>query len=99
VELLEGTGVEFERVNYYVEPFDEQTLGHLLSKAGLKPREAMRTKQEPYKQMGLADSNHSDDELIALMVEHPDLIQRPLVERGDRVVLARPPETALELLD
>lgn len=99
VELLEGTGVEFERVNYYLEPFDVETLSHLLAKGGLSPRDAMRTKQEPYKQMGLAGSDHTDDQLIELMVANPDLIQRPLVERGERVILARPPETVLELLD
>jgi arsenate reductase len=52
-----------------------------------------------YEELGLADSEHSDDELIQLMVEHPDLVQRPIVERGDRAVLARPPERVLELLD
>jgi arsenate reductase len=59
----------------------------------------MRTKEPVYSELGLASSNHTDDELIRLMVEHPDLVQRPIVERGDRAVLARPPERVLELLD
>jgi arsenate reductase len=98
-ELLEEHGVDFARVNYYVEPLGEEKLRELLRKAGLRPREAMRTKEPVYRELGLAASEHSDDELIELMVEHPDLVQRPIVERGNRAVLARPPERVLELLD
>jgi arsenate reductase len=97
--LLEERGVDFERVNYYVEPLGEDKLRDLLRKAGLRPREVMRTKEPVYRELGLASSEHTDDELIALMVEHPDLVQRPIVERGERAVLARPPERVLELLD
>jgi arsenate reductase (glutaredoxin) len=97
--LLEERGVDFARVNYYVEPLDEDKLRDLLRKAGLRPRDAMRTKEPVYSELGLAGSERSDDELIELMVEHPDLVQRPIVERGDHAVLARPPERVLELLD
>ena len=98
-KLLEEHGVDFARVNYYVEPLGEEKLRELLSKAQLRPRDAMRTKEPVYSELGLAGSEHSDDELIELMVQHPDLVQRPIVERGDRAVLARPPERVLELLD
>jgi arsenate reductase len=97
--LLQEHGVDFDRVNYYIEPLSEQKLRDLLRKAGLRPRDAMRTKESVYRELGLANSDHSDDELIALMAEHPDLVQRPIVERGNRAVLARPPERVLELLD
>jgi arsenate reductase len=98
-KLLAERGVDFERVNYFVEPLGEAKLRELLRKAGLRPREAMRTKEPIYRELGLASSEHSDDELIALMVEHPDLVQRPIVERDERAVLARPPERVLDLLD
>ena len=98
-KLLREHGVDFDRVNYYVEPLGEAKLRDLLRKAGLRPRDVMRTKEAAYRELGLASSEHTDDELIALMVEHPDLVQRPIVERGDRAVLARPPERVLELLD
>ena len=98
-KLLTERGVDFDRVNYYVEPLDEAKLRDLLRKSGLRPRDAMRTKEAIYRELALAGSEHSDDELIELMVEHPDLVQRPIVERGDRAVLARPPERVLELLD
>jgi arsenate reductase (glutaredoxin) len=96
--LLAERGVDFDRVDYYVEPLSEDKLRDLLRKAGLRPRDAMRTKEGVYRELGLASSEHTDDELIRLMAEHPDLVQRPIVERGDRAVLARPPERVLELL-
>jgi arsenate reductase len=65
----------------------------------LSARELLRSHEPIYKELGLADGEHGDDELVALMVEHPDLVQRPIVQRGDRAVLARPPEKVLELLD
>jgi arsenate reductase len=99
VKLLTERGVDFDRVNYYVEPLSEDRLRDLLRKAGLGPRDVLRTKESIYRELGLAGSDHSDDELIRLMVAHPDLVQRPIAERGDRAVLARPPERILELLD
>jgi arsenate reductase len=98
-QLLAEHGVDFERVDYYVDPLGEDKLRELLAKAGLRPRDAMRTKEPVYRQLGLAQSDLPDEELIRLMAEHPDLVQRPIVERGDRAVLARPPEKVLELLD
>lgn len=97
--LLEERGVEAEKVDYFVEPLDEPRLRELLRKAGLRPADVLRTKEDAYRDLRLADREPEDDELIALLVEHPELLQRPIVERGDRTVLARPPERVLELLD
>jgi len=97
--LLAERGIDFERVNYYVEPIGEEKLRDLLRKADMRPREAMRTSEPIYRELGLADSDHTDEQLITLMAMHPDLVQRPIVERGERAVLARPPERVLELLD
>jgi arsenate reductase len=85
-------------VNYYEQPFTRAQLKSLLKKAGLSPRDVLRTKEDAYKELGLAKKNLSDDELIDLMVTHPDLIQRPIVEKGDRAILARPAETVRQLL-
>ena len=98
-KLLTERGVDFDRVNYYIEPLGEEKLRDLLRKGGLRPRDVMRTSESIYGELGLANSEHTDDQLIQLMAEHPDLVQRPIVERGDRAVLARPPERVLELLD
>jgi arsenate reductase len=84
VQLLKDSGQPFATINYYEEPFTKAKLKSLLNKAGLAPRDAIRVKEEIYKELGLAKKDLSDDALIALMVTHPDLIQRPLVEKGER---------------
>lgn len=97
-KLLRERGVAFEKVNYYIEPLSKKKLTELVRKMGIKPRELLRKSEPVYKELGLADKEVSDSELIALMVEHPDLMQRPIVERGDRAVLGRPTENVKELL-
>lgn len=98
VELFREEGVEFERVNYFVEPLDRAELEALLSKAGVTPREALRKRAKPYKELGLSDESLSDDAILDALAQHPDLLQRPIVERGDRAVLARPVEKVREIL-
>jgi len=65
---------------------------------GIAPRELLRTSEPIYRQLQLGTGKFSDAELISLMVEHPDLIQRPIVERGDRAVLGRPVDKVRDLL-
>lgn len=98
VKLFRQEGVDFERVNYFVEPLGRDELETLLDKAGVTPREALRTRAKQYKELGLADEGLSDRALLDALVEHPDLLQRPIVERGDRAVLARPVEKVREIL-
>ena len=97
-KLLRESGVAFEKVNYYIEPLSKKKLTELVRKMGIKPRELLRKSEPVYKELGLGNKEVSDSELIALMVEHPDLLQRPIVERGDRAVLGRPTENVKELL-
>jgi arsenate reductase len=97
-KLLRESGIPFEKVNYYIEPLTRKKLTELLRKMKLKPRDVLRKSEPIYKELGLADDKFSDNELIALMVEHPDLLQRPIVERGERAVLGRPTENVRELL-
>lgn len=97
-KLLEKEGVDFERVDYFVEPLGRDELAALLEKAGVSPRDALRKRARQYKELGLADEELSDDAILDALAEHPDLLQRPIVERGDRAVLARPVEKALPLL-
>lgn len=66
---------------------------------GISPRELLRKSEEAYRELDIGGRTLSDDELIALMVKHPDLIQRPIVERGSRAVLGRPVENIRALLD
>ena len=65
---------------------------------GIAPRELLRTGEAAYRELGLANDTTSDDEIIRAMIERPELIQRPIVERGDRAVLGRPTDNIRALL-
>jgi arsenate reductase len=97
-KLLRASGVAFEKVNYYTAPLSKKKLTELIRKMKITPRELLRTSEAIYKELGLGKGEFSNDQLIALMVEHPDLIQRPIVERGDCAVLGRPTENVKALL-
>lgn len=97
-KLLKDHGFDFDKVNYYIEPLTASQIQQLLKKMGLPARELLRTSESIYKELGLAKSELSDKELIELMVKHPDLMQRPIVERGDRAVLGRPTENIKAIL-
>ena len=97
-KLLRESGLAFEKVNYYVAPLGRKKLLELIKKLGIKPRELLRTSEGVYRELGLGKKDISDDQIVALMVKHPDLIQRPIVERGARAVLGRPTENVKSLL-
>ncbi|OGW50966.1 MAG: arsenate reductase (glutaredoxin) [Nitrospirae bacterium RBG_19FT_COMBO_58_9] len=98
VQLLKESGKPFTAIDYYEKPFAKAQLKALLKKAGLTPKDVLRTKEDIYKELGLAKKNLSDDEWLDVMIAHPDLIQRPIVEKGEKVILARPAESVKELL-
>lgn len=89
-------GVEFESVNYIEHPLSLAGLKDLLRRAKLKPLQAMRTKEPAFKEF-VAGKNLSDDELLQIMVSHPELLQRPIVVRDNKAVLARPVENLSKL--
>ena len=98
LRLLQERGAEFEAINYFETRLTEADLRSLLKKLGLSPREILRQDEPLAKRLGIGKKEFSDDELIALMVKHPDLIQRPIVVHGDKAVLGRPPENIEKLL-
>ena len=95
---LQESGVDFDAVNYYTDPISAAKLKELLRKMGMPARELLRTKEPIYKALGLGGKELSDDQIVDLMVTHPDLIQRPIVERGARAILARPAERVKDVL-
>ena len=97
-KLLRESGVTFEKINYYIQPLGKKKLAELIRKMKIKPRDLLRTSEPVYRELGLGKKDLSDDEIISLMVKHPDLIQRPIVERGERAVLGRPTENVKTLL-
>ena len=97
MQLLKKEGLDFERVNYFVDPLDEITLREILSKAGLSPRDVLRTRDRVYSELNLDSDDVSDDVLLAALVAHPSLLQRPIIVRGDSAVLGRPIENVRAL--
>jgi arsenate reductase len=95
---LKEAGVDVEAVNYYVDPIPAPKLKELLRKMKMSARDLLRTKEAIYKELKLDEQDLPEDQLVALMVQHPDLIQRPIVEKGSRAILARPAERLKEIL-
>jgi arsenate reductase len=98
-KFLTERGIDFERVNFHIDPLSAAEITQLLAKANLRPRDVLRTSEPSYKVLGLAKADLSDGELIDIIAEHYELLQRPIVVRGERAVLARPTENVLALLD
>ena len=96
-KLLIENGVDFEKVNYYVEPFSKTQLQSLLKKMKMKPSELLRKNEQAYKNLKIKEKKFSEDQILDLMIKHPDLVQRPIVEKGEKAILARPPEKVREL--
>lgn len=96
--MFRENDIDFERINYFNEPLTEEKLRELLKKAGLKPFEVLRKREPVFKELNITPET-PPDEIIKLMVENPGLLQRPIVEVGEKAVLARPVEKALELIN
>jgi len=88
--------VDFTSVNYIEEPLSAKELKQLLQQAGLRPQDALRTKEAAYREH-VAGRDLTDDRLIQIMAEHSELLQRPIVVRGNKAVLARPVDKLAEL--
>src|SRR5688500_16154736 len=97
LELIKESGIPYTVVNYYDTPFTKSRLKALLKKPGLLPGDVLRKKEDLYKKLKLAEKNLSDDMLLHCMVKYPDLIQRPLFERGESALLARPADTVKQI--
>ena len=96
-KILIENGVDFNKVNYYIKPFSKTKLKSLLKKMNMKPSELLRKNEKTYKDLGIKEKNFSEEKILGLMIKNPDLVQRPIVEKGDMVILARPPERIKEL--
>ncbi len=95
---LKDAGVDFDAVNYVTDPIPRAKLKELLKKLGITARELLRTKEAAYKALGLDRPDVTDAVILDAMERHPELIQRPIVEKGQRAVLARPADRVREIL-
>jgi arsenate reductase len=96
--LLEARGLQPSIVLYLETPPGADELQVILTRLGIAPRQLLRTGEEEYRSLNLADPALSDAQLIAAMAAHPRLIERPILIAGDTAVIGRPPEKVLEIL-
>lgn len=95
--MFRENNIEFEQVNYFIEPLTEEKLRELLKKANLSAFDVVRKNEAVYKDLKISEVK-DEGELIKLIVENPGVLQRPIVEVGERAVWARPVEKVLELI-
>ncbi len=99
LDILGGRGIETDVVEYLKAPPDRAALERIVDAIPDPPAELVR-KDNRFKELGLNAGDYIEREtVIALLLEHPELMQRPVVFRGERAVIARPSEKVLELLD
>jgi len=96
--LLQEKGISPDIVEYLKDTPDAKEIRAVLTKLGISARELLRKKEADYKELNLANDSLSDDDIIAAMVSHPKLIERPIVIKGDSARIGRPPEQVLEIL-
>lgn len=98
LQLLEEKGVSPSIISYLDAPPTAEELMQVLEALHCGPRDIMRKGEETYTEMGLGDESLSREALIAAMVKNPRLIERPIVIKGDRAAIGRPPESVLDIL-
>ena len=95
--MFRENNVDYEKVNYFVKPLTEGKLRDLLKKANLSPFDVVRKNEAVYKELKVSEIK-DEDALVKIIVENPVVLQRPIVEVGEKAVLARPIEKAIELI-
>ena len=98
LELLQENAMEPDVVEYLNSPPDAATLDKILTMLNMEPRDLMRKHETEYKDNKLDDASWSRDDLIKAMVEHPKLIERPIVVTNGKAIIGRPPESVLDIL-
>lgn len=96
--LLKEKGFDPHVVEYLKNPPSAQELKGILNKLGMSAVEIIRTNEPEYRELGLLNSRYTEDGLIDIMVEHPKLIERPIVVHGNKAAIGRPPENVLGIL-
>jgi arsenate reductase len=98
LEYLKGKGIEFEIFEYLKEGFQPEELARIIRNSGQPLKEFIRTNEKEYRELGLKGRELTVEEFAAIASKYPKLLQRPIVVRGNRAVLARPPEKIDEIL-
>ena len=98
LQLLKDNAVEPNIVEYLKTPPSKKELKEILKMLNLEPRDLMRKKEKEYKEAGMDNTNLSREELIQGMIDHPKLIERPIVIKDGKAIIGRPPELVLDII-
>ena len=98
LKYLQEKGVEFEVVKYYDTPLSKNKLKTLLKKMNMKPVELLRKKEKAYKELDFKNKNYTNYQIIEFMIKEPSLMERPIIEKGNKTVVARPTERIDEVV-
>ncbi|TFE71548.1 ArsC/Spx/MgsR family protein [Methylacidiphilum caldifontis] len=98
VAILEELKVDCEKIDYFAHPLSKEKWATILKKMDIQPSELLRTKEEAYSKLGLGHRVLTTELILDVIVDHPELIQRPIVEYKDKAILGRPPEKIREFV-
>ena len=98
MDILNNQGIRPSVVEYLITPPDSAELSHILDILGLEPRDLMRKHETPYTENNLDSPDLSHEQLIQAMIDHPVLIERPIIINGNKAIIGRPPEKVLDIL-
>ena len=96
--ILDDKGIDTEVIEYLKVPPSKEELTEVLDLLSIEPRELMRKQETPYKENNLGSEELSREQLIQAMVDHPILIERPIVINGNKATIGRPPEKVLDII-
>ena len=97
-QALQTANVEFDTVDYYTMPVSKAKLKELVAKMGVSVKDIIRVKEQVYQDLKLGEKSLTDDQLLDMISIYPDLLQRPIVEKGDKAILAKPAKKIKEFL-
>ncbi len=98
LKYLQEKGIEFEVIKYYDTPLTKNKLKTLLKKMDMKPAELLRKREKAYKELDFKNKKYTNDQIIEFMINDPSLMERPIIEKGDKAVVARPTERIDEVV-
>lgn len=98
LDLMRQEGIEPKILLYLDNPPSKDKLREVIENLGISSRDLLRKKEEEYKKYNLSDETISDNDLLSYMVNSPKLIERPIVIKGNKVIIGRPPENIYKLI-
>lgn len=98
LKKLTEKGIDHRSVNYYKDKLTKKKIGELIDKLDVEPEEIMRKRDKAYKELGLAKKQLTKSEIVDLLYDNPDLVQRPIIEKGQKAYLLRPVDKLDDIL-